>query len=475
VCILSPEAGDVNPAIPRPSPREAVTYSEWSHSADGSDADVTGEHWTRPGEALARHLAEHAPPWIRWRAWWPGTGLPSRDDQAELDVECSIAHDAQRSGESAPVELTQAQSSRLPADRRRAPRLPGLSLSERERERLRSQLATVAGCGRSHAAYRRCLPGESACTLERLVAQRWCGTRQCPDCDAQRRERSASRVSGPWRTLLTLGLPSRDVTIRQAWSGIHRWISRLMRSVRRAASFEGGGPVRVSVDRADYCHALKIAAGKRRELLSTVDYAWAIEPHKSGYPHVHIATTADWIDRAWLISAWREATGASVRCGRAERVRDASETCHYLAKYVSKTSLPMDILAVLYRRRLWACTLPVWEEDASWSPEPPHEDASPWRSVRDPLAWGAAHGWTLESSAPGRYAAWRREVSWEHVSQRLPEQLSDDELGTLLWIRALLPGYARGVPYDRDPYVERVRSLSRKKDEKQLASYATVV
>lgn len=462
MCTLSAAAQDVNSLPARTLSRQPVGFSAWSGSPDGSDTDTSSSHWTRPGDASAEQLARILPPAARWSAWWPGTGLSSYIPPQSDSLSSCCEDPFTPSAVPWSVELTQGLSSIPGPDRRRSPRVPGLTLTESERDRLRSQLATVAGCGRSHAAYLRCLPGESSCTLQRLVCQRYCGIRQCPDCDAQRRKRSTARVAGPWRTFVTMGLPARSLSVRAAWSSVHRWIEELARALRRAASFERDSIVRVDPLTPDYCTTLKIAAGRARQLDTLLDYAWAIEPHKSGYPHVHLCTTAEFINGDWLRWTWRRITACPIRWAHVERVTDSDGVCWYLAKYVSKAQLPLDLLAILYRRRLWSCTLPVWDEDPSWSPEPPDDSGAAWRSVLAPASWAQSNGWTLDSGSPGRYATWSRPVSWSHVASRLPESLADDQVGTMLWLRALFPGYSRGVPYSRDPLIEHAQGYHKK-------------
>ena len=105
--------------------------------------------------------------------------------------------------------------------------------------------------------------------------------------------------------LVTLTL-SRDIDLIAAWSNIGLWVSRFLHNLRSYSSRKG---VKVS-------------------------YFWVIEPHKDGYPHVHILVSFPFLPLEKLQSWWSysEAQGVDVRFIGS----DYEQVKNYVLKYLLK-------------------------------------------------------------------------------------------------------------------------------------------
>jgi hypothetical protein len=137
----------------------------------------------------------------------------------------------------APAPLYSLELGSSHTNRRTRPRYEALVLSDRQRERCRRMLEAAGSCGTSYGAFRRYIPGDGAgWTEERLVCQLKCGTRACADCDREIRQRECSRVEGPYRQFVTLGVPSAGLSIRQAWYRIRRARALLFKRIERHAA-----------------------------------------------------------------------------------------------------------------------------------------------------------------------------------------------------------------------------------------------
>lgn len=114
--------------------------------------------------------------------------------------------------------------------------------------------------------------------------------------------------------------------------------------------------------------------------------AWVIEPHKSGWAHIHMVIAAE-LPRhayAWYIERWRRAVrseSARMNVRRTAPGQKIEQAAWYVAKYVTKcaSELGIALLDQLGRRRVMGST-PGWKEKLT--------PAWPWvlvASVRDPL------------------------------------------------------------------------------------------
>jgi hypothetical protein len=85
----------------------------------------------------------------------------------------------------------------------------------------------------------------------------------------------------------------------------------------------------------------------------TLSYAWVIEPHKKGWPHVHIAWDATYVCFDRVRELWWEVTGISNSGSWVVRVGSSERIPHYLAKYLSKGTFSTRLLSFLSRKRIW--------------------------------------------------------------------------------------------------------------------------
>jgi len=96
-------------------------------------------------------------------------------------------------------------------------------------------------------------------------------------------------------------------------------------------------------------------------------YAWVLEDHLSGQPHAHVVLTlpvVEWSDEwwdwvRWGRKAWERICGRHVPRQQWEVVRNQGRMSKYLVKYLTKLDLPLRLYAMMYRRRIWACSYPA--------------------------------------------------------------------------------------------------------------------
>lgn len=295
------------------------------------------------------------------------------------------------------------------ADRRCRPRVDVLVLGEVERERARLQAAAAGSCGSSYAAYRRYVVEGPGWREDRMVCQRRCGTRACEHCDAEIRRRECARVEGNWRLFVTLGVPAARMTCRQAWHRIRRARALLFKRLERHAARRDAWAVRVWDEDVETAREMRATAKPGRRRKSPLDYAWVLEPHVSGYPHLHFVLNACSIYYPWLKKVWSECIGREVRWIKVKTIYDSDGTCRYLSKYLSKSVFSLDLCAVMYRQRMWATSVPQrrekrseWIEEGGTTPERAKQEA------RDPSRWTREEGFVLEAGKEGCFQVWAR-------------------------------------------------------------------
>lgn len=295
-------------------------------------------------------------------------------------------------------------------ERRREPRQTRLILSDQQREVCRRGLAAAGACGSGYRAFRRYIKTPTGFKEERLVSQTFCGSRFCERCDAEIRRRECWRVEGGWRMFLTFGMPSAGLTPRQGWRRIRVALALLIKRLERHAGRPDSWAVRVWDEDADAAsnHRAWTRFGRQRK--SKLDYAWCLEPHVSGFPHVHMVVNACYIDYSWFRKVWSECLGMHCRWFLAKRVKSQDGICRYLSKYISKTVFTPDLCAVNYRRRMWATSRPLppekWPEWVAETETTPGQAAD---QAHEPAAFDARQGWTKTGGAAGRYQTWSRD------------------------------------------------------------------
>jgi hypothetical protein len=293
--------------------------------------------------------------------------------------------------------------------RRRLPRQLGLELSEEERQRAREAIDTRASCGKSWGVYLRwdLVPG--GMIQRRLACQKFCGLRACIRCDSERRKRQKRRMEGDWRLFLTLGHPGRNVSIQGAWTGLRRARDLLFKRLEAWAADPQEWRLRIWPHDARNAVEARKSSGRSRRRVSTLDYAWCLENHQSGYPHIHFCINACYINYEELKALWSRCIGQECKWCKGIVVWSKGGICHYLSEYVSKCSLTVDLCAVLYRQRLWGTSLEM--EDAGsprwWSDNTASSNEAA-LLVKHPEIIHETSNWKLDGAKEGSYAAWSR-------------------------------------------------------------------
>lgn len=316
-----------------------------------------------------------------------------------------------------PVSLDRSLFNPPRGERRTTPRVVRMVLTESERLRVRSLIAAAQGCGSRWGAFRRLELSDLGATEYRLACQLKCGTRMCDECDAEIRRRESWRAEGPWRMFITLTLPWEVGTQSECWRAIHGFLTAFLREIRRAIADNPNWPVRFEWGddrtRANQHDENADSWGGRNKF----DYAWVLEPHRNGRPHVHLVTNADYINYSWLIGLWRRCTANSRSRLFGARVWQRDGICRYLAKYISKSHLSPDILGMMKGRRLWASTMPRPEKKpALWTKEPETEDDQAYASAEFPTDFAQAGGWKIEMAKRGSYVIFSRKVDESRAS-----------------------------------------------------------
>ena len=328
----------------------------------------------------------------------------ARDDEIRRLTEGCYA----ASGAASDVYSLELGSSHT-GDRRRRHRVAGLVLGEVERERARLQATTAGACGSSYAAYRRYTVAGPGWREDRLVCQRRCGTRACADCDSEIRRRECARVEGDWRLFVTLGVPAARMTCRQAWHRIRRARALLFKRLERHAARSDAWAVRVWDEDAEAARERRAAAGLKRRRKNVLDYAWVLEPHVSGYPHLHFVLNACAVYYPWLKKVWSECIGREVRWIKVKTIFDASGTCRYLSKYLSKSVFTLDLCAVMYRQRMWATSIPQKHHtESAWLEERQTSSDQAASQTHAAFMWPGEDGFKHQSGKAGAYRLWTR-------------------------------------------------------------------
>lgn len=319
---------------------------------------------------------------------------------------------------------------------RKAHRRAGLILTEDERSRLRHMAGQAESCGSRWAMFRGWRSTEAGDFELRLACQTRCGTRACPKCYKAIREREQFRVWGPWKLFFTFTVPRQRASIGDAWREVHIWIEALVREMRRETRIATISDAENDGLKKPFSEERRALARSRVEAATSLLYAWVIEPHKDGYPHVHMVVDCKWIDFEWLRGVWSASCGVMSAWVYGERVYQIDGACRYLAKYISKAALSLDILAIIYRRRLWATNLerPA-KPESKWFTEERVSGADAYRAAEMGEKAFAGKGWKLEQAKKGAYAIWTRpavegrgyrwEDHWSEVEGEFSRELED--------------------------------------------------
>ena len=138
------------------------------------------------------------------------------------------------------------------------------------------------------------------------VASHTCGSWDCETCRPSLRRKLVYRLaSGHPNKLLTLTLqPGQGETPDQMADRLVHAFQKLIKRIRRL-------------------HGHK-----------ALEYGYVIEPHASGFPHMHNVMRSNYVPHQWLCDVWEEMTGSKVVDIRAITAEEA--TARYLTKYLGK-------------------------------------------------------------------------------------------------------------------------------------------
>jgi hypothetical protein len=230
--------------------------------------------------------------------------------------------------------------------------LDGALMSLGDWEDFESRKQARLNCGRYWARVERQMATPDGLREERLVVPLGCGWRGCQTCSKKIRQAHADRIRGPWRTCGVLTFPRWGWSRGEALRAVGPLLKRLWDCVR-AAVRRGNANVKMGIDSV-------VANGRRIGSFRDFHYSWVLELHpSSGWAHIHWCTTADRIEWPWLRAQWGRLVGFDRVFVSAHKVKHLSSHNRYLCKYMSKQVFEDRDLAILGKRRSWACTLPV--------------------------------------------------------------------------------------------------------------------
>lgn len=98
-------------------------------------------------------------------------------------------------------------------------------------------------------------------------------------------------------------------------------------------------------------------------------YAWVIERHKSGFPHMHFLARGAYVDQKWLSQQWQDLTGSPVVW--IEYIRSRTKHVKYLTKYLTKDATKFGNHKRWHYSQNWIVApdeIPEVFPDAWWTP-----------------------------------------------------------------------------------------------------------
>lgn len=263
-------------------------------------------------------------------------------------------------------------------------------------------------CCSAVAILQRSLPAAGN-RIERIAVPLRCRTRECLTCSVLASQHATVRMEAHWTQLVTLTLRQDRCSEAHAWRNVSRWVSKLMARLYAIGSRDS--------KRCDclrgWCrkiHPEMILTGKK------LMYAWVIEPHKKGWPHVHIAWDAKYVCFDLVREMWWEITGFAGSGSWVVKVGNPDRIPYYLAKYLTKGTFGTRLLAFMYRKRIWASNVPLKKKEETGyqlleiRTEKGCEgliskDRPP--LVKDPSGWTAPERhWDFIDGADGKYSKW---------------------------------------------------------------------
>lgn len=291
---------------------------------------------------------------------WPGTlGTRARSDGRRWDEpgdgsppgRCSCACQGRLD-----LHVPKSSGGRC---RRRAPRLPELILTDRERVELHEMRKRVLECGSTPVASRSLRPDGMTLIETRKISLTRCGQRWCETCEAAARRYRATRAEGPWGVFVTCTLDPAKISLRRAWRQMPRWVGKLMRAMQREQDKAEQRDVRVSGRARALRDELEAKLTNRDREIPKVLYAWALERHESGFPHAHVVVGCEWVGADWMRKTWRRITGMKRLSPEVVGLTTESDVHQYLTKYITKAFWSIDVCVMLKRKRLFWSAMPL--------------------------------------------------------------------------------------------------------------------
>jgi len=164
------------------------------------------------------------------------------------------------------------------------------------------------------------LIGRHPATRRVLIIPRTCGRWDCPKCREWKARRYHRLIwqARPERHITLTCNPRRYKSPEEALDDLKRALPKLAKALRAPE---------------------KSKDGTIKKAHKTFEYAAVFEKHKSGWPHIHLATWGDFIPVQFLRRHWQRLTGASIVDIR--RIDNNRPHLHNFVKYLAdKTKWP---------------------------------------------------------------------------------------------------------------------------------------
>jgi hypothetical protein len=297
----------------------------------------------------------------------------------------------------------------FPVDCRSQPRHERLELRPADRDAARQLIEAAAQCGNSLIKLEGWQEGPGDGFDLRAIVQTHCGTRYCERCSAAMRRHQLQRCLGAWGMFTTLTIQAGIHSVREEWDLVYGAGRVFRREVRRESKRRTEQSA-ARTWRGEYAHIARQALARMRLTgPDKIEYAWALEPHRDGRPHLHMIWNQEWMSFSWVRRIWSAALGMMDARIDGRKVWSTDGVCAYLAKYISKRNMSLDVLAILKGRRTWASTLeaPVSDE-SKWWPAETGRDEDLALQIEERSEWGADEGWAEVSGKDNSYAIWKR-------------------------------------------------------------------
>lgn len=285
-------------------------------------------------------------------------------------------------------------------------------------------------CRKRAVTLQRSIPSAGHCAERAQVPLR-CGLRRCKSCLKIKKLQAKARMVGPWKQFVRLSIPHAEMSKLHAYRQASRWIRETLERLKSRARLGRRQCCAMACAERPPHHEIRCEA-------NTFDYAWCIEPHKDGYPHWHVAWSAEYVCYDYLKEVWDDVTGFGLCSTFVEKVKDPESIARYLCDYLTKANFTDDVLAVMYRRRTWASTM---KRGKKW--EMGFKIVNIQRMNRSALAkkWASLPSWSTGTPAvasdcrwscqlhiPKTVTSWSISPWWEFVeSQKATSSYSIDK------------------------------------------------